>query len=362
MTMMNEQESMSEDDKKFLYVRDVHSNHSIQYHMHQIIERQKVVDEYRSMMIEGMDLTPLESNLHKYDPVIISQIIQMIETDVFWHHKTFESVLSNLQKMWMEGIHELENASMYCTENAENDDEMDRVDVIDLCSVSQTKNEAHGKGKERAKQESQDKMKSDATNRMEDEIRTMKSKSTTKNEEVETVMMCWEAMNDLLEKEPRKEQDKEEKKPVEKMEKSKHEEEHVEPTPNTGNQLIISIKEFSWEREDDGSTLDTQEIEQHQLVYITNLKNGLQKDSTKLYDEEGPNSKKPAPENRLIEEPTLNNLNHVYKLYKESGSDNQNIEDFVKGENKKNLKENDYTNIDEDKEGKQANILNKEKP
>ena len=36
--MMNEEESMSEDEKKFLYARAVHSNHSIQYHMHQIME------------------------------------------------------------------------------------------------------------------------------------------------------------------------------------------------------------------------------------------------------------------------------------------------------------------------------------
>ena len=35
---MNEAESMSEDEKKFLYARVVHSNHSIQYHMHQIME------------------------------------------------------------------------------------------------------------------------------------------------------------------------------------------------------------------------------------------------------------------------------------------------------------------------------------
>ena len=291
MRLTNEQESMSEDDKKFLYARAVHSNHSIQYCMHQTIERQKVVDEYRSITMEGMDLTPLESNLHKYDLVIISQIIQMIETDDFWHHKMFESVLSNLRKMWMEGIHELENASMYCTNNAENDDEMDGVEVIDLCSVSQTKNETHGKGKESAKQESQDKMKSNATNRMEDKIRTKKSESTTKNEEVETTMMCLEAMNDLPEKEPSKELEKEEKRPIEKMGKSKHEEEHVKPTLNRDNQLKISIKEFSWEREDDGSTLDTQETEQLELVYITNLKNGLQKDGMKLYDEEGPNDK-----------------------------------------------------------------------
>ena len=72
MSMMNEQESMSKDDKKFLYARAVHSNHLIQYHMHQISERQKVVHKYRSMTMKGMDLTPLESNLHKYDPVIIS--------------------------------------------------------------------------------------------------------------------------------------------------------------------------------------------------------------------------------------------------------------------------------------------------
>ena len=91
--------------------------------------------------------------------------------------------------------------------------------------------------------------------------------------------------------------------------------------------------------------MDTQETEQHQLVYITDLKDGLQKNGTKLYNEEGPNNKKPAAENRFIEEPTLNNLNHIYELYKESGSDNENIEDFVKGENKKNLKEKDYTNI-----------------
>ena len=64
--------------------------------------------------------------------------------------------------------------------------------------------------------------------------------------------------------------------------------------------------------------MDTQETEQHQLVYITNLKNGLQKDGTKLYDEEGPNNKKPAAGNKLIDEPTLNNLNHICELYEES--------------------------------------------
>ena len=168
--------------------------------MHQIIERQKVVEEYKRMTMEGMELTPFESNLHKYDLVIISQIIQMIKTDISFHYKTFESVLSSLWNMWMEGIHELENASMFCTNNAELNDVMDGVEVIDLCRVSQTKTKEHGKEKESIKQESQDKTKSDATNRMEDELRTKKSKSMTKNEEVEIVMMCWKVMNDLAEK------------------------------------------------------------------------------------------------------------------------------------------------------------------
>ena len=76
------------------------------------------------------------------------------------------------------------------------------------------------------------------------------------------------------------------------------------------------IEEFSWEREDDGSTLETEEPEQEQIVYITNLKNGLQKDGTEINNEEGPNDKKPAVRNRLMEEPSLNNLNHVLKCTK----------------------------------------------
>ena len=86
------------------------------------------------------------------------------------------------------------------------------------------------------------------------------------------------------------------------------------------------------------------------------------KDGTELYNEEGPKNKKPTVQNRLIEEPCLNNLNLVYELYEESGSDNDNIEDSLKGKNKKNSKEEDYTYMDKKKEGKQANLPNKEKP
>ena len=81
--------------------------------------------KYKKMTMDGIDLIPLELNLHKYDLVIISQIINMIEKDGFWYHKTFKSVLSDLRNMWREGICELENASMYCTNNAKSNAQMD---------------------------------------------------------------------------------------------------------------------------------------------------------------------------------------------------------------------------------------------
>ena len=49
-------------------------------------------------------------------------------------------------------------------------------------------------------------------------------------------------------------------------------------------------------------------------------------------------------------------------MYEESGSDIDYIEDSLKGENKKNSKEENYTNIDEKKEGKQADLQSQEKP
>ena len=49
-TTTNGSEQASEDYKKFLYARATHSNHAIQYHTQQIIEKQKVM--------EGMSLIP----------------------------------------------------------------------------------------------------------------------------------------------------------------------------------------------------------------------------------------------------------------------------------------------------------------
>ena len=86
-TMMNGLKQAREDPKKLLYARAIHSNHAIQYHMQKTMEQKKVVNEYRSMIVKGMDLTPLELNLYKSDPPVISHIIHMIEVDKFWHQR-----------------------------------------------------------------------------------------------------------------------------------------------------------------------------------------------------------------------------------------------------------------------------------
>ena len=199
--------------------------------------------------------------------------------------------------MWSEGIQELENVCTRCTDDDKNNNEMDGIEVIDLCSVSQCRNDTISEGKESAMQESQDKSKHDETNKKVAELKTIRDESMTKKDNVESAMMS------LAEKEHHEEPEKMANKLVETMEQQKHEEEHVEPTLNTGNRLKISIEEFSWEREGDGSTLGTEEPEQQEVVYITNLEDGLRKDGTTMYDEEGPNKKSLLRETGLLKCP-----------------------------------------------------------
>ena len=205
--------------------------------------------------------------------------------------------------MWSEGIQELENACMRCTDDDKNNNEMDGIEVIDLCSVSRCGNDAISEGKESVMQESQDKSKHNETNKKVAEFKTVRDESTTKKDNVESAMMCWESTESLAEKEHREEPDKTANKLVETTEKQEHEEEHVKPTLNTGNRLKISIEEFSWEREGDRSTLGTEEPKQHEVVYITNLEDGLRKDGTALYDEKGPNEKSLLQETGLLKCP-----------------------------------------------------------
>ena len=225
--------------------------------------------------------------------------IQLIQL----HYKTFESVKSDLRNMWSEGIQELENACMRCTDDDENNNEIDGIEVIDLCSVSRCGNDTISERKETTMQESQDKSKHEEINKKVAELKTVRAESTTKKDNVESVMMCWESTESLAEKEHHEEPEKMANKLVETTEKQKHEEEHVEPTLNTGNRLKILIEEFSWEREGDGSTLGTEEPEQQEVVYITNLEDGLRKDGTALYDEKGPNEKSLLRETGLLKCP-----------------------------------------------------------
>ena len=152
MTMMSGLEQANRDYNKSLYA----SEHTIQYHMQQILERQKVVDKYRSMMMEGMDLIPLESNSYKSDLVVISHIIHMIEVDNFGHHKTFEVVLADLRRSWDKEIHRHETEFVHCTENDKTNGELDEKEVIDLCSESQTTSSEICNEEESRKQESHD--------------------------------------------------------------------------------------------------------------------------------------------------------------------------------------------------------------
>ena len=71
-------------NQELLYARAVHTNHMIQHHMHEISERQCMVDEYQSMVDGGRELIPLELDQYKNDPVINQHIMQMIDTNIFF--------------------------------------------------------------------------------------------------------------------------------------------------------------------------------------------------------------------------------------------------------------------------------------
>ena len=86
-------------NKQFLYARAVHANHMIQYHMNEILERQRVVDAYRFMADEGRELIPLESDMHRRDSVIIQHTMQMIDTNIHWHEQTFREIIMDLRKI-----------------------------------------------------------------------------------------------------------------------------------------------------------------------------------------------------------------------------------------------------------------------
>ena len=71
----------------------------IQYHMNEILECQREVDEYRLMADKGRELIPLESDMHRRDPLIIRHTMQMIDTHIHWHKQTFGDIIMELRKL-----------------------------------------------------------------------------------------------------------------------------------------------------------------------------------------------------------------------------------------------------------------------
>ena len=67
------------------------------------------------------------------------------------------------------------------------------------------------------------------------ELKTVMDEFTIKKDYVESAKMYWESTESLAEEELREEREKVANKLVETMEKQTHEEEHVEPTLDTGN-------------------------------------------------------------------------------------------------------------------------------
>ena len=65
-------------------------------------------------------------------------------------------------------------AHAHCTDDDENNNEMEGIEVIDLCSVSRCGNDTISEGKESAMQESQDKSKHDETNKKAAELEDRK--------------------------------------------------------------------------------------------------------------------------------------------------------------------------------------------
>ena len=134
----NELAQIEDRNKQFLYARAVHASYMIQYHMSEIMERQRVVNEYRSMANDGRDLIPLESDMYKSDPVVIQHTMQMIDTDIHWYEQTFRDTVMELQRIRNEETptktsEETSETAMMCWESLdENEQTSKKQKTLDL--------------------------------------------------------------------------------------------------------------------------------------------------------------------------------------------------------------------------------------
>ena len=164
-TMDTEELTQIDDsNKKFLYARAVHANHMIQHHMHEILECQRVVDEYHSMADGGREMIPFELDHYKSDLVITQHIMQMIDTDIIWYGKNFRVILMELCK-----IQNGESPTKTCEES--NKSAMMCWESLDDPEQASKKRKSHA----------QDKETNDKADKMDDKIHTRRTTNMGKD-------------------------------------------------------------------------------------------------------------------------------------------------------------------------------------
>ena len=103
-------------------------------------------------------------------------------------------------------------------------------------------------------------------------------------------------------------------------------EDHIESTVYTGNQLKVPVEELKLGVDDDTSTLATEETSVENLVYITNIqeeRQGIMKDAQN--DGKNPSKhddKKPTVKTSPLVKSLPVKRNDIFKDYGESGIDN----------------------------------------
>ena len=157
----------------------------IQHHMHEILEHQRVVDEYRSMANGERDMIPLESDQYKNDLVINQQIMKMVNADIFWYKKTFRGILMELRK-----IRNGETIVQTSKELGE--------DEIDHCDESHATFDDQRLYKGAKTQQDDEVMKSVSVT-----SKVQKNWPRNENGNYKSAMMCWESLEDF-EQESRK--------------------------------------------------------------------------------------------------------------------------------------------------------------
>ena len=279
--------------------------------MHEIFERQQVVDEYRSMADRERELIPLESNQYKNDLVINQHIMQMKNTDIFWYGKTFRAILMELQKL------------RHGETIAQSSEELSEEE-IHYCDESHAmfNDQRLYKGEKTQQGNAVTKSISEESKAQKDWPR--KHFQMDKNETYESAMMCWESLDDSKQASKKRKmsgQDAEMNDDKEMQANEMDNETHIKCTVDTGNRLNIPVEELKLGADDDALTLATQETSVKNLVYITNIQEGKLGTTKNTRDTDKNPSEQDDKKISPLEKSNSVNSNDNLKAYGESGRD-----------------------------------------